>query len=432
MTLLNSVRRLLIAADFARAYTLAVLTVVFSAFAIERLAGTVTLTTIVAMLCVVGAIMLFLRRDELAPLRVAPTTLIVFLLVTLASVFWSTDAAQSLRAWLGLFALAFLAIAIGNVRDTLQTVRALGDVLRVLLSVSLGLEILTGILLDTGFAALDMQGAIAYGGPVQGIFGTRNMLGFVAVIALITFVVEARSRSVSRGVAAYGIVLAGALAALSASPTVLVLAVCVGVATIALRIVRHTSPARRGLVQWILGGLVVLALAAALLLRHQIIRLLDAGSDFSLRGDLWNTTLDFIAVQPLHGWGWFGQWAGDEFPFRTINFLLGEGHRSALNAYFDLTLQVGVVGLVAFFALGGVALVRSWLVATARRSVMYAWTPLVLVTLATDSMFESFTLVGTGWFLLALCALRAGQSRSWRESIDAAQTGVIPTLSPRK
>jgi exopolysaccharide production protein ExoQ len=76
--------------------------------------------------------------------------------------------------------------------------------------------------------------------------------------------------------------------------------------------------------------------------------------------------------------------------------------------------------------------VRSWLVASARRSVLYAWTPLILITLAVDSMFESFTLADIGWFMLVLCALRAGQSRSWRESIDAAQTGAIPTLSPEK
>ena len=69
---------------------------------------------------------------------------------------------------------------------------------------------------------------------------------------------------------------------------------------------------------------------------------------------------------------------------------------------------------------------RSWLDASERRSVIYAWTPLVLVTLLVDSMFESFTLFGFGWLLLVLCAVRAGQSRSWRERIDASD--VAPEL----
>ena len=82
--------------------------------------------------------------------------------------------------------------------------------------------------------------------------------------------------------------------------------------------------------------------------------------------------------------------------------------------------------------LAAAALVRSWLAASERRSVIYAWTPLILVALLVDSMFESFTLSDLGWFMLVLCALRAGQSRSWRENIDAAQTGAIPTLPPQR
>jgi O-antigen ligase len=174
--------------------------------------------------------------------------------------------------------------------------------------------------------------------------------------------------------------------------------------------------------------LVTLALTAAFLLRHSIIALMNAGSDFSIRATLWNKILDFVALKPIEGWGWFGSWARGEYPFTFINFQLADRHQSALNAYFDVLLQLGAAGLVLFLLLGGVALVRSWLVASVRRSVVYAWTPLMLVTLAVESMFESFTIVGAGWFMLVLCALRAGQSRSWRENMDAAHTGAIPTL----
>jgi hypothetical protein len=81
-------------------------------------------------------------------------------------------------------------------------------------------------------------------------------------------------------------------------------------------------------------------------------------------------------------------------------------------------LQAGWAGLLLFLAFTGVALVRAWLDASQRRSVVYAWTPLILVALLVDSLFESFTLSGFGWFLLVLCAVRAGQSRSWRERMD--------------
>lgn len=423
---------LLGSAEFARAYTIAVLTAVFSSFAIEHIASSVTLATIIAVLCVVGAWILWVRREELSLLRIAPSSLLAFLAWAAVSIVWTTDKSDTAFGWMELFGFAFLAITVGHIRDTLQTVRALGDSLRFLLLVSLGLELLSGVLLDTPFLFLGIQGDLAVGGPVQGIFGSRNMLGFVTVIALITFVVEWRSQSLTARIAIPSIALAALLAFFSSSPTVLVLAAAVAVVAVALAIVRHTPPERRTIVQWVLGVLVALALAAAFALRHVIIALLDAGSDFSIRATLWNTILDFVALKPVEGWGWYGAWARGEFPFTYINFLLDDHHQSALNAYFDVLLQLGAAGLVLFLLFGGIATVRSWLVASARRSVVYAWTPLMLVTLAVESMFESFTIVGAGWFMLVLGALRAGQTRSWRENIDAAHTGAIPTLRPER
>lgn len=423
---------LLGSAEFARAYTVAVLTAVFSSFTIEAAASQVTLATIIAVLCVLGASVLWVRREELSLLRIAPSSLLAFLAWAAISMVWTPDKSATAFGWMELFGFAFLAVTVGHIRDTLQTVRALGDSLRFLLLVSLGLEILSGVLLDTPFTFLGIQGNLAAGGPVQGIFGSRNMLGFVTVIALITFVVEWRTQSLTARIAIPSIALASLLAFFSSSPTVLVLAAAVGVVAVALAIVRHAPAERRTIVQWVLGALVTLALAAAFALRHVIIALLDAGSDFSIRATLWNTILDFVALKPVEGWGWFGSWARGEFPFTYINFLLDDHHQSALNSYFDVLLQLGAAGLVLFLLFGGIATVRSWLVASVRRSVVYAWTPLMLVTLAVESMFESFTLVGAGWFMLVLCALRAGQTRSWRESIDAAHTGAIPTLRPER
>jgi exopolysaccharide production protein ExoQ len=426
------VSRFLGSVELARAYTLAVLGAAFGSFAITQFTSRTTFATIILLLAALGAAILFVRREELSLLRIAPTSLLMFLALALLSLLWSSDRSDTLIAWVWLFGFAFLAITVGHIRDTLQTVRAIGDTLRVILGLSLGVEILSGILLDVPFKFLAIEGNLATGGPIQGLFGTRNMLGFVAVIALITFVIEWRTQSVAAAITIPSIALAGFLALLSASPTVLVLAVVVGAATGALTIVRHTSVARRAIVQWALGAAVVLALGVAFLFRHPIIAWMGAGSDFSTRADLWNEILNFVRLKPFQGWGWFGTWERGEYPFSFINYRLSDHHESALNAFFDVLLQLGIAGLLLFMLLGGVALVRSWLVASARRSVVYAWTPLVLVTLAVDSMFESFTLTGAGWFILVLCALRAGQSRSWRESIDAANTGVIPTLRPEQ
>ncbi|WP_019179509.1 O-antigen ligase family protein [Microbacterium yannicii] len=410
---------LLASASFARAYTLAVLGAVFSSRLIERVAGQVTYVTIVAGLVALGVGVLIVRRQEISLLRLVPTTVLMFVAWAFASVFWSSDVSSSLWSWVSTAALAILAVVIGHIRDTLQTVRALGDVLRVLLAASLIVEVLSGVLLDVPIPFLGVQGNLAQLGPIQGVFGTRNLLGFVAVLALITFLIEYRTQSVRPGLSIASVVLAGGLAAFSDSPTVLVLALGVGLAVAALAWVRHTRPERRAGLQLALGALVVVGVFVGYLARHPIIAVLGAGSDFSMRVDLWNVMVDMSRFRPVHGWGWYGPWAPREFPFNAINFQLDSTHATGLNAFFDVLVQLGWVGLVLFVGLAGLALVRSWLVASERRSVVYAWTPLILVALMVDSMFESFTLSGLGWMMLVLCAVRAGQSRSWRERIDS-------------
>ena len=146
--------------------------------------------------------------------------------------------------------------------------------------------------------------------------------------------------------------------------------------------------------------------------------------------------MTFLRFRPVQGWGWFGPWNPREFPFNAINFQLRATHATGLNAYFDVLLQVGWVGLVLFVVMAGIALVRSWLDASERRSVIYAWTPLILVALLVDSMFESFTLSGIGWLLLVILAVRAGHSRSWRERMGGAgvtspdDAGDLPHITP--
>lgn len=409
---------LLASADFARAFTVAVLTSIAGTHLIESLGGRTTLVTIIALECVIAVAVLSARRRELSPLRLVPLTLLAFLAWALASVFWSTDPGTSLLRWLSLAALALLAVTIGHIRDTLQTVRAVGDVARTLLLVSLALEILSGILLDMPFRFLGIRGALAELGPVQGVFGTRNMLGFFSVIALVTFVIELRTRSVRTGLAAGSIVLAAAMALLSASPTVFVLVLAVSAVAGVLYLVRRVPAEHRTWVQWALAGVAAIGVAVVWTSRSWIIDRIGATDDLSMRTELWGLTEFYVRRQPVQGWGWFGPWDGRESPFTVINWLLQERHTTALNAFVDVVLQLGWAGLVVFAAFLALTFARSWVDASRRRAVVHAWVPLMVATLAVVSFFESFTLFGIGWLLLVVCAVRAGQSRSWRERFE--------------
>lgn len=414
----SGIPALLDSASFARAFTLTAFAAVFSAFAIRGVAGPVTYATIVIGLCVIGIGMLVVRRREIELFRLAPTTAVLLVAWALVSIFWSPDAVVTLGKGAALAGVALLAVVIGHVRDALQTVRALGDVLRWLLGISLGLEILSGILLDLPIPFLGIQGDIATLGPVQGLFGTRNYLGFVTVVALITFLVEYRTQSVRVGTAIASVVLGGAMAVLSDSPAVIIVAAATALATLALWMMRRMPPARRPLAQTALGIAVIAAVAIGYGMRGAVVAVLGARTDISLRTNLWNEMLAFVRSHPVEGFGFFGPWVRSEFPFNAINFRLGQTHASGLNAYLDVLLQLGWVGLLLFLALGGLALARAWLVASERRSVVHAWAPLILVALLVMSLFESFTVSGAGWLLLVLCAVRAGQTRSWREQLQ--------------
>ena len=67
-----------------------------------------------------------------------------------------------------LVAFAFLGVYVALMRDTIQIVRAFGDVMRVLLAASIALEVLSGVLLDVPIAVLGIQGDLARLGPIQG------------------------------------------------------------------------------------------------------------------------------------------------------------------------------------------------------------------------------------------------------------------------
>ena len=124
-----------------------------------------------------------------------------------------------------------------------------------------------------------------------------------------------------------------------------------------------------------------------------------------------------MQLHPLEGWGWAGIWPQNATPYGWLDFTTGRLQNSGLNAYLDVYFQVGVIGFLAFSALVILALVRSWLLASNKRSLVYVWPALVLVVLLLSSAAESTVLVEFGWLLLCICAVKASQGMSWRSAL---------------
>jgi O-antigen ligase len=412
-------------ARFAQALTLLVVGFAFSTHALRSILGWPGLLAALAGLLALCGVSLVARWRAVEWYGILPITILVFVGWSAASVLWSSAPGSNAPAATGvrvlyLVAFAFMGVYVALMRDTIQIVRAFGNVMRVLLSVSLTLEVLSGILIDLPITFLGIQGNIATLGPIQGIFGSRNLLGFVALIALLTFIVEWRTGILRRGRAIASLVLATLCLLLSGSPTTLSALLASLVALAALYGLRRAAPASRWRWQVALLVAAVVVLVTAWIVRIRIIELLDARAEFDVRLDVWRELSRYLNSNPLQGWGWVGTWP-DAAPYIWINLATGREHGSALSAYVDVYFQVGVIGAITFIALVGVALVRAWLLASSRRSVVYVWPALMLVVIAVTSFAESFALVEGGWLLLVVCAVKAARDMSWRDALAAGR-----------
>jgi O-antigen ligase len=236
----------------------------------------------------------------------------------------------------------------------------------------------------------------------RGIYTNRNSLAPVAGVAVIMAVSYAAER---RDVVGW---LAGAASVIAAgvmwgsgsrtSALALVLAVTVATILVGTRLAQRRygpSASAAGL------GLGLLASAVGV----AVIAQAWEESTFVQRRTIWDLVWDQIGERPLHGHGWFSIWTIPEFTSQHRLLGRGSGHGS----FLEVWLGVGVVGLVLFLVIVGLALV--WVLRTAWRDPGVAsWTWLVLVLfLVGVSLTESFVLwFSYNWVLLMAAALQSG------------------------
>jgi hypothetical protein len=405
------------------------------AFTVQQVAGWPGFIAALVLLDLLLAASLAARRDEIDwSWNIVPLSLVAFTGWAVVSVFWSDYQRVALASVAYLALVTFVGIFIGLSRDTIQIIRAMGDVLRAVLLASLVIEVLAGIIFDSPLAALDIRGDLGDGGPISGLVATRNQLGLLAVIAVVTFVIEWRTRAITRQVAIASLALAVGTIVFTKSPVVVMVALVVFAATAALYGIRRLPAARRQLAQY--GILAVLAVSAAVawIARGPIIALFNANGELALRLDIWDHIQTFAALHWLEGWGWVGIWNTSIPPYSVLTPTQGRPHDSALNAVADVWLQLGIAGVGLFLALVGLAFTRSWLLAGRRRSVVHTWPALVLVALIVVSVAESAILTEFGWLLLVICCVKASADLSWRRALSTPtpsdDTGVLPRIDP--
>lgn len=405
---------------FANAVSVAAIGVAVSAQFLTRIIGWAGLIGALAVLVALLIGMAVVRRHEFRWFAILPVSLVVFVGWASITILWSNYRSATASGIAYLLAFTVIGIGIALVRDTIQIVRAFGDVFRAALVVSLALEILSGLLIDMPLPFLDIQGDLDTLGPIQGIMGSRNQLGLLALLAVITFGTELRTKSVSRLVGIGSLVLGGASVLLSRSPVISAVFVVVCLAVVALYLLRRLPAERRTIWQLSLLGIAAVLAITAWIVRAPLIALFSANSDLSYRLTLWRRVLSFIPQNPLEGWGWVGYWRPDVLPFPIFTIAGEREPTSAVNAFLDVWFQLGFVGLAIFVGLVILTFTRSWLLAGRRRSTVFAWPALVLVALIITSLAESSILVEYGWLMFVVCTVKAAQELSWRGAFARA------------
>lgn len=387
---------------------------------------------IVGVLAALSVALLVVERDRWA-IRGLPIPLVAFLLLTAASIAWSNYPAMSLLGAATTWATIIGAIAVAVVIPWDDLVRYLGYALRAILGISLVFELAVAIFVQrpvlplwypsdvpvNEIPSLDYwtMSLLFQGGQIQGIVGNSNLLAFIALLGLIVFGVQLADKRV-RLLAGWTSMSAAILTILlTRSATIAAAIAAVAFIVLAVWLIRRaTTPVAVSEAYLLSAGAGIGGVGLAILLHAPILDALDKTSMLTGRIHIWEEVIGLAEQRPFFGWGWISHWAPWVDPLGTLVEVGGVYQLQAHNAWLDVWLQLGILGLIVFGALVLVTLVRTWWMATDRRKVriesdepFVALTIvplLVLTALLVQSLSESRILVEGGLLLLALIAVK--------------------------
>jgi exopolysaccharide production protein ExoQ len=380
----------------------------------------------------VVAVVIVVRARARWRLTGLPLPMLAFLALTVLSIIWSDYRGFTVAASVLSIVTAVGALSLAVTFTLPELMRLLGHALRIILGASILFELVVAVIVRHPFTPwwTDYSGQKIHpaeywsrdllfkGDRIQGIMGNSDLLGFVALLGVIVFVLEFASRSMQRGWSGFWIVIAVADIALTRSATVTIAAVAVAVAAVILVLLRRAQTDRgRRTVSVVSIVVVVLGILGAVALRAPLLKALNKSSTLTGRTDIWGEVIKLASQRPVVGWGWISYWVPGLAPFDKKIFRIGGiQYLQAHDAWLDLWLQLGIIGVIVFAAFALSAVVRSWILAVDRPQyspgapasydVATLLPVLILVALLAQSVAESRLLIEYGLFLLCLFAIK--------------------------
>jgi len=397
---------------------------------------------VLAVLLLVAAIAAAIAiRPKIAWHR-GPKTVALFLLLAIVSLGWSAYPGATALGVVAQLATTVGAVFAGYCLTETQLLRCLGVALRAVIGLSLLFELVVSVFVRHPILPLWVdyggehvpepfywsRGLLFQGGQIQGIVGNNNLLGMCALLAIIVFGIQLADRTVHRGRGMAWLAAAALTFVLTRSSTVIFATAIVAIALLFALWARRVHSLRRAKVYWAGGTVFVVSVVLMWMFWEQLLELLGKSDDLTGRLAIWESVVGLIAQAPIAGWGWVSYWAPWTEPFKGLAVSGGVTYLQAHNAWLDVTLQLGLIGLVVFVLLVGSTLWRSWFMAidvpTAglqpyRALAAVDLLPLLVITaLIGQSVAESRILVESGWLLLVTLSIRTKLSPTRREHIE--------------
>lgn len=391
---------------------------------------------VIVLLLLAGAIVLLVRGRRAVRLSRMPYPLMVFLLLATASIAWSFYPSSSALGASLQWITTIVALPVALLLSWPELLRVLGWVLRLILALSFLFEFVVSAFIrhpvfpvwvtpdDPKHVAKLLywsRDLLFSGGKIQGVVGNSSLLAMIALIALIVFAIQLACRSVGTW-GWFWLVAAATTIGITRSATIYIALVAVLVVAGAALLVRRATTRRgRGISYGVIAASIVVIGAAGLLFHAPLLHLMGKSTELTGRIDIWNAVIHLAQQRPSFGWGWVSYWTPWAEPFKSLIVKGGVQVMHAHNAWLDMWLQLGILGLVVFGALVLATLVRSWLMATDRAANLkegaapgsrghYFWIGmlplLVLSAQLVQSLAESRILVEGGWILLVLFAVK--------------------------
>lgn len=350
------------------------------------------------------------------------------------SIAWSAWPGVSALTWLMLAITTLQALFVGAVLTWRELVRAIGSALKWTLGLSLLFELFVGIFVRgpvlPGFERPTehfdpivywSRGNIFNSGRMQGIWGNANLLGVVALLAIIVFAILYAARSPRRPMLIVWIVISAFFFVRAGSATTYLSAVVVAVVLATILLMRTTKrPGERTRYYIAYAVVGIGGLLAVVVWRKELFTLLGRSSDLTGRERIWASVIARAMERPFAGWGYASPWIAGDPHFDRWIIDHGQTVMQAHNMWVDLFMQLGIVGIVLMAGVYLAYIWRAWffavdrprwdLVADRPYSSLTLLPSLVGAVLLVQGLAESGPLILWGWMFVVMFSFKIKQA----------------------